>query len=297
MIKGILSLLCLACGASGLSASAKDLHLDPDSSNAYVLERGVLQGGVETRFASVDMGDAVGADVSSANGVGRYQDLEGRVHFGLSQKHTLSFTFGNATFVYQDKEAEVGHQAFRWKYGWLVDHPTWGFASVEAKWFRHSANDLTVAGVTQAKSNVLQDYGYGIRFANTRNLSENWDLHGQLGYEKALEDGDDGQSIITAGFGLAYHWGANQLEGNLVYRDIQRKDPNPLFGQSDSDDNTSISLAYSRMFTERLAGHLKASYQDNLFRGIWPFLDREMGNVNVKDYGYVSIGFSYRTRY
>ena len=285
--------LTLSLFGATLFAEASDIGVSHHPASGYVLQRGVLQLETYGNYTDVDMADAVGVDTASTNGVGRYSEIGGRLWFGLSDLTTASFTFGLSDFSYRDKTAEIGFQEFRLKRGLLVNHRSLGFLSLEAEWFRHSMNELRQGGVSQNRSNTFHDYGYGLQLQGTRSLSDTFDLHYHLGYANALEDGNDGQSQLEAGVGLSAFMNQRyrvDLYSTMIQVD-RRVDPIA------DDSNHTFHLAVTRHISEQWSAHVRAQYNDSLFIGVWPFLDREMGNVNLSGYGYLSLGFTYRTKY
>ena len=292
-MKRVALLLWVAVSSTALLAEASDIGVSHHPASGYVLQRGVLQLESYGNYTDVDMADAVGVDTGSTQGVGRYSEIGGRLWFGLSDLTTASFYFGLSDFSYRDKTAEIGFQEFRLKRGLLVNHRSLGFLALEGEWFRHSMNNLEQGGLNKAQSNTFHDYGYGLQLQGTRPFSDTFDLHYHLGYSNALEDGNEGQSQVEAGIGVSAF--LNQLYrldlyGSLIQVD-RKVDP------ISDDDNQVYHLAITRFLTEQWSCHLRAQYNDSLFIGQWPFLDREMGNVSLSGYGYLSFGFTYRTKY
>lgn len=289
----------VALGASMTPVQALesvDIGLSQMPSSGYVLQRGVLQVDTYVNYATESMGEALGFDVSGANGVGVYEELGARLWFGLTDLVTANFVFGRSEFEYGQNSVETGFQEFKLKRGLFVNHDFFGFSSVEASWFRHSAYDFSANGApSQNRSNTLYDYGYGLKFSNTKPVSDTWDFHSHLGYKKALVDGDGGQHTWETGLGVSKFWASKyRFDAYLIFREIDRDAPQR---STSSDSNRSLHLALTRHINERWSWDLRAQYNDNLFRGIWPFLDREMSRVSVSDYGFISLGLSYRTRY
>ena len=276
-----------------LLAEASDIGVSHHPASGYVLQRGVLQLETYGNYTDVDMAEAVGVDTKSTQGVGRYSEIGGRLWFGLSDLTTASFYFGLSDFTYQDKTAEIGFQEFRLKRGLLVNHDSLGFLSLEAEWFRHSMNSLKQGGVKQSRSNTFHDYGYGLQLQGTRPFSDTFDLHYHLGYSNALEDGNEGQSQFEAGVGLSAFFSQRyrlDLYGSMLQVDRS-------INSIPDETNSTFHFALTRHISEQWSGHIRAQYNDSLFIGVWPFLDREMSNVNLSGYGYLSIGFTYRTKY
>ena len=276
-----------------LLAEASDIGVSHHPASGYVLQRGVLQLETYGNYTDVDMAEAVGVDTKSTQGVGRYSEIGGRLWFGLSDLTTASFYFGLSDFTYQDKTAEIGFQEFRLKRGLLVYHESLGFLSLEAEWFRHSMNSLKQGGVKQSRSNTFHDYGYGLQLQGTRPFSDTFDLHYHLGYSNALEDGNEGQSQFEAGVGLSAFFSQRyrlDLYGSMLQVDRS-------INSIPDETNSTFHFALTRHISEQWSGHIRAQYNDSLFIGVWPFLDREMSNVNLSGYGYLSLGFTYRTKY
>jgi hypothetical protein len=276
-----------------LLAEASDIGVSHHPASGYVLQRGVLQLETYGNYTDVDMAEAVGVDTKSTQGVGRYSEIGGRLWFGLSDLTTASFYFGLSDFTYQDKTAEIGFQEFRLKRGLLVNHESLGFLSLEAEWFRHSMNSLKQGGVKQSRSNTFHDYGYGLQLQGTRPFSDTFDLHYHLGYSNALEDGNEGQSQFEAGVGLSAFFSQRyrlDLYGSMLQVDRS-------INSIPDETNSTFHFALTRHISEQWSGHIRAQYNDSLFIGVWPFLDREMSNVNLSGYGYLSLGFTYRTKY
>ena len=295
-LKKLLHIGIAACSLTQLlHAEAEDIGLSLHPGSAYVLQRGVLQLDAYVSYANDSMGDALGADTSSA-GVGSFEEVGSRIWFGLNDKTTASFMFGRSEFNYQNRTAESGFQEFRLKRGLLTGQSNKGFLSVEAGWTRHSMYKFTnTNGATQNLSNTRYDYGYLLKLNSTKPLSDTWDFHSHLGYSKALVDGDGGQYSWESGFGVSKFWN-NKYRFDLyaTLRNITRNSPTK---SSASDSNNSLHFALTRHISDQWSWDLRAQYNDNLFRGIWPFLDQEMSNVSVSDYGFISMGFSYRTKY
>lgn len=293
-------LLHIGIAAFGLSqvafAEAEDIALSLHPGSAYVLQRGVLQVDAYVSYANESMGDAIGADTSGTQGVGSFEEIGSRIWFGLSDKTTASFIFGRSEFNYQNKMAEIGFQEFRLKRGLLTGQSGLGFLSAEAGWTRHSTYNFDSGnGVIQNKSNTLYDYGYLLKINSTKPISDTWDFHSHLGYSKALVDGDGGQSSWESGLGVSKFWrNLYRFDVYATFKKIKRDNPTRSSG---SDSNNSLHFAVTRHISDQWSWDIRAQYNDNLFRGIWPFLDQEMSNVSVSDYGFISMGFSYRTKY
>jgi hypothetical protein len=293
--------LHIGIAAFGLSqmafAEAEDMGLSLHPGSAYVLQRGVLQLDAYASYSNESMGKAIGADTQAA---GTFEEIGSRIWFGLSDKTTASFFFGRSEFNYNtnnnNKMAEIGFQEFRLKRGILTGQSSLGFMSVEAGWSRHSTYNFDPGnGVIQNKSNTLYDYGYNLKLSSTKPLSESWDFHSHFGYSKTLVDGDGGQNSWESGLGVSKFWrNLYRFDIYTTFRKIKRDSP---VRSSGSDSNNSLHLAVTRHISDQWSWDMRAQYNDNLFRGIWPFLDQEMSNVSVSDYGFISMGFSYRTKY
>lgn len=279
--------------SASLFAEASDIGVSHHPASGYVLQRGVLQLETFANYADEDMADAAGVDTTGARGVGRYSEYGGRLWFGLSDMTTASFYFGLGDFAYSNKTAEIGYQEFKLKRGLLVNHRTMGYLAIEGEWFRHSMNSLKQGGIVNNLANDLHDYGYGLQLQGTRPFSDTFDFHYHIGYSNALEDGNDGQSQVEAGLGISAFVN-NQyridLYGNMIRVDRR-------VNSISDDSNHQFHFAVTRHLNEQWSTHLRAQYNDSLFIGVWPFLDKEMGNINLSGYGYLSLGFTYRTKY
>jgi len=292
-MKCLSSIGFLSLVVGGLFADASDIGVSQQPASGYVLQRGVLQLDTYGNYIDVDMAKAIGVDTTGTSGVGRYSEIGGRLWFGLTDLTTASFSYGLSDFSYSDKTAEIGYQELRLKRGLLVNHQSLGFLAVEGEWFRHSMNSLKQSGIKQARASTFHDYGYGLQLQGTRPLGDIFDLHYHLGYANALEDGNSGQSQMEAGMGFSAFFKKRyrvDLYGNLIQVD---RTINPI----SDDQNLVYHFALTRYLTENWSCHLKAQYQDSLFIGLWPMLDREMGNINLSGYGYLSLGVTYRTKY
>jgi hypothetical protein len=294
MFKKIIALsFCATSIASNLFAEAQDFSLGLFPYSGYVLQRGVLQIDAYGNYSDVDLGEALGLDFSGAKGVGSYSELGGRVWFGLTDLTTATFMTGASDFEYGQNTTNITYQEFRLKRAVVVDNPTWGFWAVEGSWFRHSMNKFSGSGLNLNPPQNRSDYGYGLKLCMTRGLSETWDLNSHLGYNKALEDGSNGQYAIEAGLGVSRFW--SQRYRFDLYATTRQVSDSDLTGVSNR--NNSLHAGITRYLSDHWSVDLRAQYNDNLFRGIWPFLDNEIGNISITDYGYISLGFSYRTHY
>ena len=285
---------CSATFAASAFAEAQDINLGLYPCSGYVLQRGVLQVDGYGHYSNVDMGEALGADMSGAKGNGTYSELGGRVWFGASEYTTLSFFGGYSDFAYTDKEANIGYQEFRVKRALLVDHPAWGFWAIEGGWFRHSLNKLTQDGYGSVGiPRINSDYGYNSKLSMTKAISDTWDFNSHLGYNKALVDGVNGQYNLELGAGASRFW-SNRYRFDL-YATTRKIFESGVAGASNM--NNSLHMGITRYLTDHWSVDLSAQYNDNLFRGVWPFFDGQMDRLSMSDYGYIALGFSYRTRY
>jgi hypothetical protein len=182
------------------------------------------------------------------------------------------------------------------KRGILTGRSPWGFLAVEGSWVRHSTYNFDAGnGVLQNKSNTLYDYGYGLKLNHTKPISEEWDIHSHLAYNKSLVDGSGGQNSWELGLGASKFW--RNLYRFDLYATLRKIDRDTPLAGTASDDNNSLHFAVTRHINNRWSWDFRAQINDNLFRGIWPFLDQEMSNITVQEYGFISTGLSYRTKY
>lgn len=280
-----------------LCAEDSDIFMDSESPSGYTLTQGVLQASTYFNYINLDLANALGAgiDENKAKGVGEYQEKGGQVWFGLTDRVTVDFKFSLTDFEYKDKTANVSNQELRVKRLLVQDNPYIGYLSIEGGWKRHNTNKITSAGIIQNNlTNVLHDHGWSVRFQHTKPFSV-FNFNTRLGYHKYPKDGDGGQTVLEYVVGLSKFWNnKNQIELFLQRYDIDRNSPR---FSSNTSENTSFYVSYMRQFNPKWAFNIKAQYYENLFRGAWPYMDREVSNLNISRYGFFTIGFKYRFNY
>lgn len=284
--------------SSGLFAEySRDIVLKPSASNAYQLSKGVVQFETYFSYINLDLAKGLGSDIdsNSANGVGEYMEKGGMVWFGLTNRWMASFQFSLNDFEYSNKKAEVSFQELKLKRSLILDDNKWGFLAAEAAWRRHSTNQLEVSGITQSLSNVLHDHGWGLRLLHSKPF-ETFDIHSFIGYNNYGEDGDNGQTVMEFGLGVSKFW-AKRYQLDIYFKHYRISRDNPAFSSRDSDDNNTLSLGLMRHLSDHWAIELRSQFNDNLFRGTWPFMDREIDRLNFSRYGFFTIGLTYRYDY
>ncbi|MBF0196897.1 MAG: hypothetical protein HQL32_04275 [Planctomycetes bacterium] len=289
----ILTLLVFSAHAE----EASDISLSTYPPVAWTLSKGSLQAGAYLAYTNTSLGKALGADIGDNNdSVGSYQEEGGHLWFGLSDNDTVSFQFSLSAFEYGVKEAEASFQEFRYKRSLIQNNPYLGFLSAELAWRRHSTNELINDGVSLgARSNTMSDHGFGGRLLLSRSFGA-WDFHTHLGYND-YDDSDNGQSVIEAGFGFTRFW-ASRYQLDLFYQHYSIDRDNPTNSRS-SDSNNTFSVGIKRHFNDSWSMELRGQYNDNLFRGYWPYLDDELDkqSISFSNYGYFTLGLTYRTKY
>jgi hypothetical protein len=297
MIKHLTWFLFLCTGVL-YSEESGDIFLDSNSPNGYTLNRGVMQIGAYTSYVNLDLAKIMGSDIdaSSANGVGEFSDKGGQIWFGLTNKLTAHFNFSMSDFKYRQREANVSFQELRLKRALFTDHDSIGFLTLEAGWRRHSTNKLTNSGIVNNNlSNVLHDNGWSLRLEHTKPFLA-FDFHTRLGYNRYDKDGNNGQKVTELAVGLSKFWAnRNQVDFYVQQYRISRNSPN--FSVKDKDTNNIIYLSYKRHINNHWALDSKVQLNDNLFRGYWPFIDREISSVGFSKYGYLTLGLTYRFNY
>jgi hypothetical protein len=280
-----------------VSEESSDIFLDSDIPNGYTLAKGVLQLGAYSNYINLNLAKALGSNIdsSSANGVGEYHENGGQIWFGLSNKLTAQFKFSLSDFKYKARKANVSFQELRVKRAILTNHSL-GFLAIEGGWKKHTTNELYNNGVVQRNlTNILHDNGWSVRLEHTKPFGL-FDIHARLGYQRYHKDGNNGQKVTEMAFGLSKFWGLrNQIDLYFQKYDISRN--NPQFSVKKNDTNNIIYLSYKRHINNHWALDSKVQMNDNLFRGYWPFIDREIASTNLTRYGYVTIGFTYRFNY
>lgn len=296
MIRKVIVLLVVLNSAL-FAEPARDMTLGLYPPNAFVLSKGVLQLGTYLNYVNLDIGKALGSDIdeSKSNGVGEYSETGGHIWFGLTDRTTVSFKFSLSNFEYRDKEAEVSFQELRAKRALIINHPNFGFVTGELAWRRHSTNELTVAGISQSKSNVLHDHGWGLRLLSSKPFY-GFDLHSHIGYNHYTEDGDNGQDVLEFGIGISKFWN-QRYQADLFYQHYRIDRNSPKFSNDDSDTNNTVSFGIARHLNDTWSLEFRGQFNDNLFRGYWPFMDREVDTLSFSRYGYLTIGATYRLDY
>ena len=276
-------------------ATSRGMVLGPFPT-AYLPSKGVLQVSPYVNYIQLNMAEKLGLDIDpvQSRGVRKYFEKGMRTQFGLAPGLGLSYDFSLTDFSYATKEAEVSSQDVRLKKG-FARSPRFGTFAAELGWRRHSTNELKNSGVALPLSNVLHDYGYGLRGLWSRPLRD-YDLHASFGLSDTPEDGDGGQHGTDLSAGFSRFW-AGRWQADAFYQlfDVHRK--HPLYSRSSKDRNQTFSFGVMRHLTDRWALELRARANDNLFRGIWPFLDREVDRLNFSTYGYFTFALTYRHDY
>jgi len=297
MIKHIISILIFSISLVHGEESG-DIFLDSNNPSGYTLSRGVMQLGAYASYVNLDLAKLVGSDIdsNSANGVGEFSEKGAQIWFGLSNKLTANFKFSLSDFKYRQREANVSFQELRLKRAVITDHQKIGFLAIEAGWRRHSTNKLTNSGIVQNNlSNVLHDNGWSLRLEYTKPFSI-VDIHARIGFNRYDKDGNNGQKVTEIALGLSKFWNnRNQIDLYFQQYKISRNSPN--FSVKNEDTNNIIYCSYKRHISNHWALDSKIQLNDNLFRGYWPFIDREISSVSFSKYGYFTLGLTYRFNY
>ncbi len=286
-LRHLFGLLALASS----QAFGAQMNLSNELKSGYVLQKGVLQLDAKFKYSDKGLGDTFGVDTDSISGAGAYQELEAGFQFGLSDHTTASFSGGYSSLEYSSKEADTGHQEFRLKRALLVEHPNWGFLAIEGKWFRHTMNKLEENGLSRSIS-TRNDNGYAAILSHTFSPISSWDIHSHGGFQKALEVNSSKQSHLEFGLGMSKYWEVYRADFYFTQRHLDSDASTNL-----KDTSRSYALTLTRHLGSQWCTHLSLNYNDNLLRGIWPFMDQEMGNISIEKFGYLSLGFTYRTKY
>lgn len=294
-ILSLLVLLVLLVGAVCADAESRD-YAPVGFPSAFVLSKGVLQAHGWTSYIDLRTARLLGADLDkqAAGGVGTFLEEGGQVQFGFAPRWDAAFRFSSADFDYGAKEATVGSQDLRLKrLLWSRDA---AFLALEAGWQRHAVNKLRNSGVDLAMSNVLHDHGWGLKLLGTRAARGPFDLHAGLGADFFPVDGDGGQRVLAGSLGTSAFWGGRwQADATISHQRVKRDAPR--YSASSSGSNTCLDLGFLAHLTDAWGLFLRGRVNDHLFRGIWPFLDREVSRLDLDTYGYFSLGFSYRHDY
>lgn len=293
-------LFALLVPALGFPAAAVDRSTEAAPGmypTALVLAKGVLQVRPFVNYMSLDLGEAMGLDVnsSSVKGVGEYLEEGALLQFGLAKGLEAAFRCSLSEFSYGSKEAEVTTQDLRLKRAFNFGPEAWRF-SAEANWQAHRTNKLKNQGVELAMSNVLHDYGYGLRLLSTRSCGRVLDLHLGAGLHLYPEDGDNGQKVMELFAGLTAFW-AGRWQADLSYQYFRADRDSPVYSDTSASANNCLGLGLMTHLNDSWAVSLRAQWRDNLFYGVWPFLDREVRRLDFSDYGYIGLGVNYRFGY
>lgn len=278
-----------------VAEEARDIVL-VNEPNAFIMNPGAMQVTGFVRAINLDTAERLGIDIDpvASKGVGDFWENGAEVQFGLARGWHLLYRFSLTDFSYATKEAEVSSQDFRLKRA-LFKSSFLGLLALEGRWSRHATNELKNSGTVLALSNVLHDHGFGGRLISTRTLGA-FDLHSSLGINSINEDGDGGQRIVDLSIGLTRFW-VRRHQVDLTFQTYHVTRLNPVFTKTSKDKNNTLRFNYHYHFSDRWAGNLGFAMHDNLFTGLWPFLDREVDTLNFSNYGTFQFGIVFRHDY